>query len=145
MKKMQRFLCKGSYAKVRMRSLKQITGARNDSSPGFQYHLALTLASVASVMRGTGWYPILGSFILTWPMSPKPQQCPENATSFLIELELYGKDERVSHDERCTIISNCIVLCHWLTSEVRSKSDKMTPFEWWRHSDLVTSSWPMVV
>ena len=61
--------------------------------------------------------------------SPKRQKIPEYVTSLLIDLELRDKDERVPRDQRSTLVPILIVLGHWLTSEVRLKLDKMTPFE----------------
>ena len=51
----------------------------------------------------------------------------------------------VPRDQRSTMIPTSIFWGHWLTSQVRSKFDKMTPLEWWRHSDPVTSDWPILV
>ena len=59
----------------------------------------------------------------------KTSKIPENATSLLIEQELRDNDERIPRDHRRMVIPIFIVLGHWLTSEVRSKFDKITPFE----------------
>ena len=59
----------------------------------------------------------------------KTSKFSENATSLLIELEPRNKDERVPRDQGSTMIPISIVWGHWLTSEVRSKFDKMTPLE----------------
>ena len=80
--------------------------------------------------RRTQRYPILGkNGHVTCDVTKIYFFSSENATLLLIELELRDKDGRVPRDHRSMIIPISIAWGHWLTSEARSKFDKLTPLE----------------